>query len=113
MHTADTIAQSARLGWMPSYPQFDRNPLDLADEVAAAGDDPGEHVVGELRAGRLRWAAEDPDAPENWPRVLTLWRANLLGLVVEGQRVLPQAPARHALRPCGRPRRRRTAGRAT
>ena len=32
MHTADTIAQSARLGWMPSYPQFDRNPLDLADE---------------------------------------------------------------------------------
>ncbi len=25
-HTADTIAQSARMGWMPSYPQFDRNP---------------------------------------------------------------------------------------
>ena len=33
MHTADTIAQSARLGWMPFYPQFDRNPLDLADEA--------------------------------------------------------------------------------
>jgi nitrate reductase alpha subunit len=26
MHTMDTIALSARLGWMPSYPQFDRNP---------------------------------------------------------------------------------------
>ena len=84
MHTADTIAQSARLGWMPSYPQFDRNPLDLADEIAAAGADPGEHVVGALRAGRLRWAAEDPDAPENWPRVLTLWRANLLGSSSKG-----------------------------
>jgi nitrate reductase alpha subunit len=36
MHTADTIAQSARLGWMPFYPQFDRNPLDLADEAVAA-----------------------------------------------------------------------------
>ena len=26
MHTADTIAQSARLGWMPFYPQFDAQP---------------------------------------------------------------------------------------
>ena len=35
--TADVIAQSARLGWMPSYPTFDRNPLDLADEAARLG----------------------------------------------------------------------------
>ena len=34
--TADLIAQSARMGWMPSYPTFDRNPHDLADEAAAA-----------------------------------------------------------------------------
>ena len=83
-HTADTIAQSARLGWMPCYPQFDRNPLDLADEVAASGKDVGEHVVDELTAGRLRFAIDDPDAPENWPRVLTLWRANLLGSSAKG-----------------------------
>ena len=38
MHTADTIAQSARLGWMPFYPQFDANPLDLADQAEAAVD---------------------------------------------------------------------------
>jgi len=84
MHTADTIAQSARLGWMPSYPQFDRSPLDLADEAASAGADPAAYVVDELRAGRLGWAAEDPDAPESWPRVLTLWRANLLGSSSKG-----------------------------
>ncbi|MFZ5850829.1 MAG: nitrate reductase subunit alpha [Actinomycetota bacterium] len=82
--TADLIARSARAGWMPSYPTFDRNPLDLADEALAAtaegrAPDPAGHVVGELRAGRLRFAAEDPDAPENFPRVLTVWRANLLG----------------------------------
>ncbi|MGZ8767732.1 molybdopterin-dependent oxidoreductase, partial [Aeromicrobium sp.] len=35
--TADVIAQSARMGWMPSYPTFNRNPLDLGDEAAAAG----------------------------------------------------------------------------
>ena len=82
--TADVIAQSARLGWMPSYPTFDRNPLDLADEADSAGASLGEHVPAELAAGRLRFAAEDPDAPENFPRVLTLWRANLLGSSAKG-----------------------------
>ncbi len=84
MHTADTIALSARLGWMPSYPQFDRSSLDLADDLAASGKEPGAFVVDELAAGRLQWAALDPDAPENWPRVLTLWRANLLGSSAKG-----------------------------
>lgn len=82
--TADVVAQSARLGWMPSYPTFDKNPLDLADDAAAAGVAPAEHVVAELKAGRLRFAAEDPDAPENFPRVLTVWRANLLGSSAKG-----------------------------
>jgi nitrate reductase alpha subunit len=84
MHTADAVAQSARLGWMPSYPQFDRNPLDLADEAEASGADPSDHVVGQLRTRELRYACEDPDAPENWPRVLTVWRANLLGSSAKG-----------------------------
>ncbi|MFJ8196457.1 nitrate reductase subunit alpha [Streptomyces sp. NPDC096152] len=82
--TADVIAASARMGWMPSYPTFDRNPLDLADEADRAGRDVAEHVVGELRSGRLRFAGEDPDAPENFPRVLTVWRANLLGSSAKG-----------------------------
>ncbi|MEU3249894.1 nitrate reductase subunit alpha [Streptomyces sp. NPDC006997] len=82
--TADVIAQSARLGWMPSYPTFDRNPLDLAAEAEAAGRPVGEHVVEELKAKRLRFACEDPDAPENFPRVLTVWRANLLGSSAKG-----------------------------
>ena len=38
-----------------------------------------EHVVDQLKSGDLRFAAEDPDAPENFPRVLAIWRANLLG----------------------------------
>nr|WP_189857521.1 nitrate reductase subunit alpha [Streptomyces poonensis] len=84
MTVADVIAQSARLGWMPSYPTFDRNPLDLADEAAAAGRPVADHVVDELKAGRLRFAGEDPDAPENFPRVLTVWRANPLGSSAKG-----------------------------
>ncbi|MEU1721583.1 nitrate reductase subunit alpha [Actinomadura sp. ATCC 39365] len=76
---ADCNAQAARMGWLPSHPTFDRNPLKLADEAAARGVPVAEHVVDELKAGRLRFAAEDPGDPANFPRVLTVWRANLLG----------------------------------
>ncbi len=82
--TADLVAQSARMGWMPSYPTFDRNPMDLSDEAAAAGVPVAEHVVQQLKAGELRFACEDPDAPENFPRVLSIWRANLLGSSSKG-----------------------------
>ena len=76
---ADTLAQSARLGWLPSCPTFDRNPLDVVHEADAAGVDPAAYAVERLKAGELRFACEDPDAPANFPRVLTVWRANLLG----------------------------------
>ncbi|WP_280452614.1 nitrate reductase subunit alpha [Nocardia cyriacigeorgica] len=76
---ADNIALASRLGWMPTYPTFDRNPLDLAEEAEQAGKTPAEHVVDGLKSGELNFACEDPDAPENFPRVLTVWRANLLG----------------------------------
>jgi nitrate reductase alpha subunit len=79
MHTADVNALGARLGWLPSYPSFDRSTLELVDEAERAGDDPAEYVVEELRSGRLRFACEDPDAPENQPKVMTVWRANVLG----------------------------------
>jgi nitrate reductase / nitrite oxidoreductase, alpha subunit len=77
--TADLLARSARLGWMPSYPTFNWNPLDLADAARNAGQDVAEFVVDQVQSGRVTFAAEDPDAPENFPRVLTVWRANLLG----------------------------------
>ncbi|MFG7941535.1 nitrate reductase subunit alpha [Streptomyces cacaoi] len=100
---ADCVAAATRAGWMPSYPTFGRNPLDLADEAAeaarAAADAPEaaeaaagsgdvpypvRYVVEQLRTGRLTFACEDPDDEANWPRVLTLWRANLLGSSAKG-----------------------------
>ncbi len=51
-HAPTCLAKSARMGWMPSYPTFDRNPLDLADEAAAADRPVAEHVVAELQ-GRV------------------------------------------------------------
>jgi nitrate reductase alpha subunit len=76
---ADCIALATRLGWTPSYPTFDRNPLEIAASAKEAQQDPAKYVVEQLLAGKLHFAANDPDAEENWPRVLTVWRANLLG----------------------------------
>jgi nitrate reductase / nitrite oxidoreductase, alpha subunit len=81
---ADNIALASRLGWMPSYPTFNRNPLDLADEATRLGKDPSAHVVDGLTSGHLQFACEDPDAPENFPRCLTVWRSNLLGSSAKG-----------------------------
>src|SRR6185312_17213091 len=55
------------------------------DEAAAAGVDPAAHVAEELKAGRLRFAVDDPSAPENFPRVFFIWRSNLLGSSGKGQ----------------------------
>ncbi|MGW0804311.1 nitrate reductase subunit alpha [Nonomuraea sp. NPDC002799] len=78
-HTADLVTEAVRNGWMPMSPAFDRNPLELGE-----ADDPIAHTREELRSGRLKHAAEDPDDPRNWPRVLTLWRSNLLGSSAKG-----------------------------
>jgi nitrate reductase / nitrite oxidoreductase, alpha subunit len=83
-HFADLYAKAARMGWLPSYPSFNRNPLDLTREAAEEGMEPADYVVRELTAGRLHFAAEDPGAPESFPRVLTLWRSNLLGSSSKG-----------------------------
>ncbi|HWJ45490.1 MAG TPA: molybdopterin-dependent oxidoreductase, partial [Gaiellaceae bacterium] len=84
LHLADCVAMAGRLGWMPMSPGFDRNPLDIADDAQTEGLDPADYAVRELREGRLRFAYEDPDAPQNHPRILTLWRANLLGSSSKG-----------------------------
>lgn len=80
----DMLAQSARSGWMPSYPQFDRSSLALVDEAEAVGMAPADYVAQQLSDGSLRFAIDDPDAEGNWPRVLTVWRANLLGSSSKG-----------------------------
>ncbi|MGC5256246.1 nitrate reductase subunit alpha [Gordonia sp. DT218] len=88
-HTADAIAQSARLGWMPFYPQFSSNPLDVAESAQAAVDSGdaeniGSYVARELTSGALTPAISDIDAAENWPRTLVLWRSNLMGSSAKG-----------------------------
>ncbi len=75
----DFNVQAERMGWLPSAPQLQANPLDVARAAQAAGKEAKDYVRDELAAGRLKLACQDPDNPVNWPRNLFVWRSNLLG----------------------------------
>ena len=81
-HTMDTQVKAVRNGWLPFYPQFNKNSIDLVEEARAQGADSDEeivdHVVSELKSRKLKFSVEDPDAEENWPRVWYIWRGNAL-----------------------------------
>ncbi|MFN8627570.1 MAG: nitrate reductase subunit alpha [Candidatus Binatia bacterium] len=81
-HTIDLQARATRAGWLPFYPQFDRSPLEVVRAAEAAGAKSDAEVVNwtveQLKTRNLRFAVEDPDAPENWPRVWFIWRGNAL-----------------------------------
>ena len=81
-HTADTQVRAVQNGWLPFYPQFNVNPLELVKEAEAAGAKTQEeihaYVVKQLREEKLKFSVEDPDAPENCPRVWFIWRGNAL-----------------------------------
>jgi nitrate reductase alpha subunit len=80
----DCNVRAERMGWLPSAPQLKTNPLHVARAAHAAGKDPAAYVADALHAGDLEMACEDPDAPENWPRNLFVWRSNLLGASGKG-----------------------------
>jgi nitrate reductase alpha subunit len=87
-HTMDVQVRAVRSGWLPFYPQFNQNSLSLAQEAEAAGAKTQEEVIASvvrrLQSGGLRFAVEDPDAPENWPRVWFIWRGNALMASAKG-----------------------------
>ena len=83
-YLSETLVEAMKRGWMPSYPQFNRNPLLLAEQAKEAGMDVKDYIVDQLESGQMEFAAEDPDAPENWPRILLNWRTNLMGSSAKG-----------------------------
>ena len=75
----DYNVRAERMGWLPSAPQLQTNPLQVVRDAQAAGADPKEYAVKALKDGTLKMSCEDPDHPNNWPRNLFVWRSNLLG----------------------------------
>jgi len=87
-HTMDIQRRAVRSGWLPFFPQFNRNPLDLVRDAEAAGattpDAIKQWIVEQLQSGALHFAVDDPDAPENWPRTWFIWRGNALQSSAKG-----------------------------
>ncbi len=81
-HTMDHQVRAVRRGWLPFYPQFDRSSIEIVREAEQAGCSTEKEivdwVVAKLKNRELKFAVEDPDAPENWPRVWYIWRGNAL-----------------------------------
>ncbi len=75
----DYNVRAERMGWLPSAPQLKTNPLQVVKDATTAGMDPKDYLVRGLKDGTVQMSCEDPDAPQNWPRVLFVWRSNLLG----------------------------------
>lgn len=83
-HAGDYNVMAARLGWLPSYPTFNKGGQQLHDEAKAAGVDVKTYIVNSLKDKSLQFAAEDPDNPANFPRNLFIWRNNLIGSSAKG-----------------------------
>ena len=64
-HPADYNVTAAKLGWLPSYPQFNKNSLLFAEEAKENGDDSNEAIlkraINEVKTKQTKFAVEDPD----------------------------------------------------
>jgi len=75
----DYNVRAERMGWLPSAPQLEQNPLTLVAAAAAKGLDVKDYLPQALKSGEVKLSCEDPDNPVNWPRNMFVWRSNLLG----------------------------------
>ncbi|HAR5206103.1 TPA: nitrate reductase subunit alpha [Staphylococcus aureus] len=88
-HPADYNVLAARLGWLPSYPQFNKNSLLFAEEAKDEGIDSNEAIlqraIDEVKSKQTQFAIEDPDLKKNHPKSLFIWRSNLISSSAKGQ----------------------------
>ncbi len=66
-HMLDYNIKAERMGWLPSAPQLNRNPLECPGGRGRRVD-PKDYLVQQLKSGTTRFACESPDDPANFPR---------------------------------------------
>ena len=84
-HMGDLIFKSVRMGWMPFYPQFNKNTLEISKE--AGSTDPEEikkYVLEKLKSREIEYSIADPDNEINFPRVWYIWRGNAISGSMKG-----------------------------
>lgn len=84
-HMADLIFKSVRMGWMPFYPQFNKNTLELNKEIESQNPEELKKVVIEkLKSREIEYSVADPDAEINFPRLWYIWRGNAIAGSMKG-----------------------------
>ncbi|MEN3261905.1 nitrate reductase subunit alpha [Sodalis endosymbiont of Spalangia cameroni] len=78
-HLLDFNVRAERMGWLPSSPQLNVNPLYIAAKARLAGQSAEDWTACALKSGELRMACEQPESGNNHPRNMFIWRSNLLG----------------------------------
>ena len=72
-----TLKLSGQVGC--HLPPIKPKSTDHCPQAKAKGMSVQDYVVESLHNGSLRFAAEQPDNPQNFPRNMFIWRSNLLG----------------------------------
>lgn len=87
-HAMDLEAKAVRMGWMPYYPQFNQNSIDVVKDAEEAGASDNaaivQNVVERLKNKDLQLSIDEPDASENWPRIWIIWRGNAIQSSAKG-----------------------------
>lgn len=81
-HTADHNVRAVKNGWLPFYPQYDQNSLDLVQEAKDSGakevPEIQKYVLDKIKNKEIKYTIEQPDEESSWPRVWYIWRANAI-----------------------------------
>jgi len=75
----DCNVTAERMGWLPSAPQLEENPIILSKNAEENGKNIISYVVELLKTRKLKMSCEDPDNQKNFPRNMFVWRSNILG----------------------------------
>jgi len=88
-HSAGQNLRAIRQGWLPFYPQFDKeSPQEVLEQARDAGCETegeiAEWLAEQFDEGDKQFAVEDIDAEPNHPKVMWIYRGNLIGTSMRG-----------------------------
>ncbi|MEH7107065.1 molybdopterin-dependent oxidoreductase, partial [Bacillus sp. JJ1764] len=84
-HSGDYYSLATRLGWTPAYPQFDKNSIKLIDQTKLdQKEEIIQSIVNDIKQGNTKFAIQNPEDPKSFPKVMFVWRGNLIGSSSKG-----------------------------
>jgi nitrate reductase alpha subunit len=99
-HTLDANIRAVRMGWLPSYPQFNVSSLEIvrmAEQAGAKSDaEIRQWVVDQLKSGKLKFAVQDPRRSRKLAPLVVHLARQCVERQREGTGVFLQALSRHA-----------------